>query len=45
MPEGLSEEVMESLPTAKVTLQDGAATVTGRQASIFISCACRGRSL
>ncbi len=33
MPEGMSEEVMESLPTAKVAWQDGAATVTGRQVS------------
>ncbi len=34
MPEGLSEEVMEALPTAKVGWRDGAATVTGRQASL-----------
>lgn len=37
MPEGLSEEVMETLPTAKVGWRDGAATVTGRQASLIFN--------
>ncbi|BDA45933.1 probable E3 ubiquitin-protein ligase ATL41 at C-terminar half [Coccomyxa sp. Obi] len=38
MPEGLSEEVMEALPTAKVGWRDGAATVTGRQVSECAIC-------
>ena len=37
MPEGLSEEVMETLPLAKVGWHDGAATVTGRQARSHVA--------